>query len=554
MAEGRSAREAARRFGYSVATLYSLRREFRAGRLAWFESSKPGPKRAPKRDAAHPRVVELRKQNYCVYDIQRRLRAEGLVVSHVLIHQILLEEGFAKLPRRRDDERPATVRPDRAEVADVREIDWRTFAHFETEGTALFVLLPTLLDWGVQRWVRRAGLPGSKMIPALQSLLSMLSLKLVGKERLSHVMDVCFDPGFALFAGLNVLPKTTALSTYSYRVTREMTASLLESYVGTLSKAALLPGHSFNLDFHAIAHRSQEAVLDKHYVSSRSRRERSVLAFLVQDGDSRALCYANATVTKDQAAEEILQFVDFWQDTTGAPPPHLVFDSQLTTYPVLDRLDKRGIRFITLRRRGPAQLRQLEAVPHAQWKRMKLAGVSRRYQRPSYVESTVTLRPIANPLRQIAVRGLGHEEPTLFLTNDADIKPVELVERYAHRMLIENGIAENIGFFHMDALCSAFAIQVDLDLMLTLIANALYRSLARRLTGFEAATPKQIFRRFLNTPARVSVSDTEVRVQIRRCAHHPLLLASGALDAAHAGHATPTVPWWQGRRLRLEIR
>jgi len=310
----------------------------------------------------------------------------------------------------------------------------------------------------------------------------------------------------------------------------------------------LLPGQSFNLDFHAIPHRGQQAVLDKHYVSSRSRRERSVLAFLVQDGDSRALCYANATVTKDQAAEEIMNFVDFWQDSTGTLPPHLVFDSQLTTYPVLDRLDKRGILFITLRRRGPAILRQLHGLPKAQWKTMKLAGVSRRYQKPCYVETTVSLRAIATPLRQVAVRGLGHEEPTLFLTNDPAIKPVELVERYAHRMLIENSIAENIGFFHMDALCSAIAIQVDLDLMLTLIANALYRDLARTLTGFEAAKPKQIFRRFLNTPARVTVCDTEVRVRIRRCAHHPLLLASGALDAQ------PTIPWWHGRRLRLEIR
>jgi len=548
LVEGGSAEQVAQRFGYSTATVYSLCREFRARRLAWFEPSKPGPKKAPKRDAAHARVVELRKQNYSVYDIQQILRSEGVEVSHVLIHQILREEGFAKLPRRRDDERPALLRPEAAEVADVREIDWRAFAHFETEGTALFVLLPIVLDWGLERWVRRAGLPGSKRIPALHSLLSLLSLKLMGKERMSHVMDVCFDRGFALFAGLNVLPKTTALSTYSYRVTREMTVALLESYVSTLRGGALLPGQSFNLDFHAIPHRGQEAVLDKHYVSGRSRRERSVLAFLVQDGDSRALCYANATVAKEQAAEEIINFVDFWQDNTGALPPHLVFDSQLTTYPVLDQLDKRGILFITLRRRGPAILRQLHAVPKAQWKTMKLAGVSRRYQKPSYVESAVSLRAIATPLRQIAVRGLGHEEPTLFLTNDTAIKPVELVQRYAHRMLIENSIAENIGFFHMDALCSAIAIQVDLDLMLTLIANALYRSLAQRLTGFEAAKPKQIFRRFLNTPARVTVSDTEVRVRIRRCAHHPLLLASGALDAQ------PAIPWWQGRKLRLEIR
>jgi len=548
LVEGHSAKQVAERFGYSPATLYVLAREMRAGRLRFFEPLKPGPKRAPKREAARQRVIELRKQNYSVYDIQEILRAEDCTLSHVLIHQILREEGFAKLPRRREDERPTVIRPEVAEVADVRQLDWEDFENFETEGSALFVFVPLLVEWGLDRWVQQARLPGSKMIPALQSVLSMLALKLVGTERLSHVMDVCFDPGFALFAGINVLPKTTAISTYSYRVTREMTSSLLESYTKTLKRLGLTPGQSFNLDFHAIPHRGQEAVLEKHYVSKRSRRDQAVLAFLVQDNDSRVLCYANATVRKDRAAEEILEFVEFWERTRGIPPPHLVFDSQLTTYAVLERLCARSILFITRRRRGPALMRQLQELPAAAWKKMRLHGVSRRYRNVRYTEMPVVLRGLTGPLRQIAVCDLGHEEPTLFLTNDVDIKAVDLVERYAHRMLIENSIAENIDFFHLDALSSAIAIQVDLDLMLTLVANGLYRQLARQLKGFEAVQPKQVFRRFLNTPARVCVSKREVHVSIRRCAHHPLLLASGCLEA------TPKVPWWEGRRLHLEIR
>jgi transposase-like protein len=541
--EGRSATDVAERLGYAPTTLYALARELRAGRLRFFEPLRPGPKKAPKREAARQRVIELRKQHYSVYDIQAVLRAEECTLSHVLIHQILREEGFAKLPRRREDERPTVIRPEVADVADVRQLDWEDLQNFETEGTALFVLLPQLVEWGLDRWVRQAGLPGSQMIPALQSVLSMLALKLVGTERLSHVMDACFDPGFALFAGINVLPKTTAISTYSYRVTREMTASLLENYTKTLKRLKLTPGQSFNLDFHAIPHRGEEAVLEKHYVSKRSRREQAVLAFLAQDND-----YANATVRKDRAAEEILEFVEFWERTRGTPPPHLVFDSQLTTYAVLERLNTRGILFITLRRRGPALMRWLKELPAAAWKKVRLHGVSRRYRSVRYTETSVALRGLSQPLRQIAVCDLGHEEPTLFLTNDTDIKPVDLVERYAHRMLIENSIAENVDFFHLDALNSAIAIQVDLDLMLTLVANGLYRQLARQLKGFEAAQPKQIFRRFLNTPARVSVSRHDVHVSIRRCAHHPLLLASGCLEA------TPRVPWWAGRRLHLEIR
>ncbi|MCK4627056.1 MAG: transposase, partial [Phycisphaerae bacterium] len=140
-------------------------------------------------------------------------------------------------------------------------------------------------------------------------------------------------------------------------------------------------------------------------------------------------------------------------------------------------------------------MRQLKELPAASWKRMRLHGVSRRYRNVRYTEMSVALRGLSRPLRQIAVCDLGHEEPTLFLTNDTAIKLVDLVERYAHRMLIENSIAENIDFFHLDALSSAIAMQVDLDLILTLVANGLYRQLAGQLKGFEAAQPKQIFRR-----------------------------------------------------------
>lgn len=548
LVEGLQATEVASRFGYSPATLYSLCRDLRAGRLQFFHPVKPGPKTAPKRDAIRERVIELRKLNYSIYDIQKILRQDNVVASHALINRILYEEGFARLPRRSAVERPFLVRPDVPEVADVRRLNWNKFAQFETPAGGLFLFISTLVEWGFGRWVSKAGLPGSRMIPPLQSILSLLALKLIGKERISHVTDVCFDPGFALFAGLNAIPKTTALSTYSYRATRAMTESLLASYVKAMTQSGLLPGESFNLDFHSIPHRGEHAVLEKHYISERSRRERAILVFLVQDVGSRVLCYADATVRKDSASEEILNFVEFWKETRGELPPHLVFDSQLTTYDVLDRLDREGILFITLRRRGQTLLRTLAALPASAWNRMTLSGVSRRYRTVYYTESSVKLRALRRSLRQIAVRGLGHEQPTLFLTNDSAIKGAVLVERYARRMLIENGIAENIDFFHLDALSSAIAIQVDLDVMLTLIANALYRQLARQLTGFEAAQPKQIFRRFLNTPARVTVTPEQVRVRIRRLAHHPLLLDSNVLEA------TPAVPWWEGRTLHLEIR
>lgn len=546
--EGLPAAAVAKQFGYTTAAVYALCRDFRARRLAFFRTpAKPGPKHAPKRAAARQRVVQLRQQHYSAYDIQQQLQAEGLRLSVTVIHQILREEGLTKLPRRRQRERERQVRPERAARTTIEAVDWNRWQSVETAAGGVFVFVPLLVAWGVDQWPLRAQLPGSTPIPALNMLLALLALKLTGQERLSHVMDVCTDPGLSLFAALNTLPKTTALSTYSYRVTRLMTLSLLQSYHQALRQAGLVQGECFNLDFHTIPQRGEVAVLEKHYVSARSRRERAILVFLVQDSEALVLCYADATLQQREQADAILQFVEFWQHQYGTCPALLIFDSQLTTYRTLARLDAQGIHFITLRRRGKTLLQALTESPPSAWKRLRLSGVNRRYRQVRYQESRVTLRGLTRPLRQLAVAGLGHEEPTLFVTNSDQLKPVELVERYAHRMLIENTIAENVDFFHLDALTSAIALQVDLDVMLTLIANALYRQVARQLKGFETAHPKQIFRRFLDTPARITVTDQHVTVQLRRRAHHPILLASNLLNS------TPAVPWWQGRQLHIQI-
>jgi hypothetical protein len=81
-----------------------------------------------------------------------------------------------------------------------------------------------------------------------------------------------------------------------------------------------------------------------------------VLAFLAQDADKRVFCYGNAAVRKEGQNDEILRFVEYWKQRTGRLPEELVFDSKLTTYGNLSRLDKLGIQFITLRRRDPKML------------------------------------------------------------------------------------------------------------------------------------------------------------------------------------------------------
>src|SRR5579859_3838650 len=207
--EGLKSADAARRFGYSSGSFRVLCHQFRHQadkRNGLFTVPRPGPHQAPARDLVRERAVALRKQYLSVYDIQRELAAAGHTISVHSLTILLQEEGFARLPRRRDDERPATVRAEAAASADVRALNLQPRT-FRTRVGGLFVFVALMRDVRLHDVVRQAKLPGTAMIPAEQAVRTLLALKLVGKERKSHVMDLVADDGIALFAGLNVVPK-----------------------------------------------------------------------------------------------------------------------------------------------------------------------------------------------------------------------------------------------------------------------------------------------------------------------------------------------------------
>jgi hypothetical protein len=221
----------------------------------------------------------------------------------------------------------------------------------------------------------------------------------------------------------------------------------------------------------------------------------------------------------------------------------LVFDSKLTTYAGLARLDGLGIDFITLRRRSPKLLKDIVLLPRSAWRTVELDVPTRQYRTPRYSEQTVVLAGCK--LRQMYLRDLGHEEPTILLTNQRQAPPKTLITRYAQRMLIENALSDAVRFFHMDALSSAVGLKVDFDMALLVVASGLYRLLAGRMRGYADAQARQIFRDLINLPATITVSQSEVEVSFHRRSHLPIVLASGLLDqSVH-------VPWWNGQTLRL---
>lgn len=507
-----------------------------------------GPQSQPRKDAVRDRVIALRKQNYSIYDIRDELeRAGSDRLSVTAIREVLREEGFFRLPRRADDERPNRPRPEREAVADVREFSLGE-REFSTHAGGLFLLLPFLVDLDLDTLVRRCGFPGSKMIPATHAIRSALLFKLLGKSRRSHVMDLLFDEGVALAAGLNAVPKATYMCQYSSRLGRKAITKLLGTWIQRLKAKKVLPGESFNLDFHSISYFGEDPFVEKHYVPRRSQRRKAVLVFLAQDPEGEVFCYSNTDLRKGEEAQEVFRFTTFWKRRYGELPKELVFDSKVTTYANLSRLNEMGIGFITLRRRSPKLNQEVARQPRSAWRVVELNVPHRKYKTPRVVDQRVSLEDYEGTLRQLLIQDLGHDEPTILLTNDMTSSVKTLITRYARRMLIENGLADAVGFFHLDALSSAVALNVDLDVLLTVIASAIYRLLARRLRGYHHAQARQVFRRFLDTSARVVISPNAVNVELPRRAHNPILIDAGIIGTH------PGVPWWGGRKLQISVR
>lgn len=541
--EERPSAEAARAFGYTPGSFQVMCHHFRREKdPVFFVSPRPGPRVQPKKSAAREEIVALRKRNFSVYEISEALKEKHLSLSPTAVREVLRDEGFAALPRRLDEERPGRPRPTIEPTADVRMFGLGP-RRFETKFGGLFLFVPDLVRLDADGLAGAARLSGSKMIPPGHGLRSSLALKLWSFERKSDVMPLVADPGLPFFVGLNSIPKKSYLSEFSSRIDRNKNLKLLAAWHERVTGDNLFAGQSFNLDFHSVPFFGEDQVVERHYVSMRSRRQKSILSFLAQDFEGDAFCYSNSDIRKGEEAEEVFRFVRFWKRIHGQLPQLLVFDSQLTTYANLVRLDDMPVTFITLRRRFPKLLREIALLPRSAWRKVDLDVPTRKFSTPRVYEQTVNLE--GRDFRQLFIQDLGHDEPTVLLTNWRTATTKKLILRYAHRMLIENALSDAVRFFHMNALSSAVGLKVDFDMTLLVLASGLYRLLARRMRGYADAQARRIFRDLIDMPATVEVSEDGVEVAFHRRAHLPIIMASGLLN-------TPvSVPWWGNRQLRL---
>lgn len=536
------------KFGYSHGYFRVLKHQFRTGKID-FSEPVPEGKAARRRVTYETRqkIRTWREQLLSAGEITELLSEDDIEISIRTVERVLAEEGFSKLPRRTRQKTGFTVKG--AEIPARSEIVMP--GHFEGQkiscaAAGVFLFSPFLAQLDFDKIVEDARLPGSKAIPAKNYLLSFLALKLLGTERHSHVGDHVFDPGLGLFTGLNVIPKCTALSTYSYSLDESHLLNLQKSFVRQASRLGLYNEKIINLDFHTAPHYGDESVLEKHWAGARGKVMKGALCLFAQDADSKLMVYTAADIQHSEADDQVMTFLSFWQGIQRDVKPTLIFDSRFTNYGKLSELNSNEIKFITLRRRGKKQINEVKKL--SDWKRIHIPHGKRKFPNPQIHESHTHLRGYDGELRQVVVRGNGHEKPAFLITNDFDT-PVELiVGNYSRRWRVENGIAEAVKFFHLNALSSPILTKIHFDIAITMMADTLYSMLAQKLRGFEDCDAPKLYRNFVKGKGLISVRNGSINIVYPKRAHNPILRGV-------PWHNLPAqIPGLDGIKLNLEFK
>jgi len=547
--ESLSQKEAAEKFRYSVYTFQSLVSNFQNGTIDFFPPVKPGPKKRWTPDSVSERIITLRKHNHSVYDIKDILERDDIKTSIQTINRVLSEDGFSKLPRRTQSELGLTkkqmlIPP----VATQLDFDNLGEYCFESQVCGIFYFIPYMLKTGLYDLVSGSCFPETSKLSKINSIFSLLALKLIGHERLSKINAYNFDTGFGFFAGLNVPPKSSSSSTYSYRVDKTSTQLFLEDFISNMNTnfSQFYQGETINLDFHSIPHYGEKSSMENNWVGSKHQSMKSASTFFAQDGNSRMLLYENADIPREDASDEIMNFVDYWLRVKGIIDQTLVFDSKLTTYEKLEELDRIPVKFITLRRRGKNLIEDAEQTPDGDWIHVDLKKPKRKHNKFKILEKEITLPRTNLEVRMLIFKDTGRQQPTFLITNNFDLSLETLALHYSNRWLIENKLSEIIDFFNLNALSSPFMIRIYFDVALTVVADTLYRLLAQDLKRFENCTPKTLFSDFINCRCKGQISGNDVVIKMKKKATTPLFKSNDIFRESW------DVPWLGDKKVHYE--
>lgn len=512
-------------YGYSLSSLYSLTRDFRQflknspDKDFFFKNLTIGRKAKLSQDVDQM-IIGLRKQNFSSEEIAGILNSKGHNLSYGYVYKLLSNEGFARLHRRSKAEKKKLELPKiKAPISGTLEI---SNERFHSGSTGIFAFLPYIRKFGIDKAIDGSSYPGTKTISKFSSILSFMALKLSSVKRYSNDDIWCMDRGLGLFAGLNVLPKSAWLSSYSSRVTKDMNLEFLKSLHKIWHQHGLL-SDTCNLDFTTIPYWGDDKHLENNWSGKRNKALSSMLSVLAQDPDSGLIDYGDVNVMHKNEANVVLEYLDFYKhNSTGSQElKYLVFDSKFTNYENLSKLDDQDIKFITIRRRGKNIIEQIHKNNSFKTIRVETGKLKKRTLKIR--DESIILRGYHNPetntpkqIRQITITGHGKIKPALIITNDFDITTEKVVRKYCRRWIVEKGISEQIEFFHLNRISSSMVIKVDFDLTMTILAHNIYRLLAHDLERYSRFSDETIYKKFIANNGTIQVEGTDIKIELKK--------------------------------------
>ena len=527
--EKKKAKDVAEGFGYTYRAFTSIVSDFnntinnRGFTNPFFITKKPGRPKAGDDNNIDGIVFRLRKKNFSIEDIKISLDAMGHKIAENTIYLMLKKDGFARLPKRNKQEKhqleKVKIKAAKTSVLSFGE------ENFKTSSGGLLCFLPYIKQHGIDKIISGSSYPQTKSLGRMQSIMSFLALKLSDIRRYSSDDMWCMDRGAGLFAGLNVLPKTSWFSSYSDRVTREMNIGFLKQMHKTWLELGLL-GDTVNLDFTTIPYWGDNDQFENNWAGKRNKALASMLAVLAHDPDTGIIDYGRTDVKHKNESDTVLEFLDFYRDGEqgGNPLKYIVFDSKFTNYGNLGKLDDNNVKFITIRRRGTKLVEEIRNIPNKEWKKISVEQSGNKKRTIKVYEQTLYLKGYGKNIRQIYITGNGKIKPAIIITNDFDKSTNEIVRKYAKRWLVEKAISEQIEFFHLNRVSSSMVIKVDFDFTMSILAHNIYRLFALDLQGYSHMTSQSIYEKFISNPADVEIRGQKITVKLKKKRNLPMVL------------------------------
>ena len=527
-----SAQEAANKFGYTKRAFNSIvsdfRRKIKTGvneHDPFFLIKRKGPKQKINTPDLVYLIIEMRKKYYSIGEIKVVLDSKGFLASEKYVYLVLKNHGFGRLPRR---SRQAKIELEQPKIKAEKSspIDFSP-ERFHTDSAGILLFIPYIENYGIKQAIMESTYPETGIIDKVSSILSFQALKLSSIRRYSADDLWCMDRGLGLFPALNVLPKAAWFSSYSHRVTRAMNLSFLKS-MHTIWQDKGLLSDTVNLDFVTVPYWGDDAHLENNRSGKRRHSLASMLSVLAHDPDTGIIDYGDMNVRHKNEPAVVIEFLDFYRadNPAGDDLKYLVFDSKFTNYQNLRKLDDRGIKFVTIRRRGKNILEEINSIPRNRWKNIRVMNADGKGRTLKVYEQTLLLTGYDKEIRQIVITGHGKIKPALVITNEFDLKLAEIIRKYSRRWLVEKSISEQTDFFHLNRVSSSMVIKVDFDLTMTILAHNLYRLLALNLTRYESLSDVRIFEKFIANSGVIEITNDTINVKLKKKRDLPALLTA----------------------------